>query len=76
MKRLHDTTLLVGDRVRYLPAYLDTTGQFTVTPGPEAPCHWGPRARGSVTVHERGRVQVLWDDGLETTVLTKYLERV
>ena len=76
MKRI-DTTILKGDRVRYKPDYLERTGQFVDTPGPEAPCSWGPRARGIVLDRDRRRLaHVRWEDGLVTTVLVQYLERV
>lgn len=64
----------VGDTVRYEAQFLRNTGQYT---GPDAPCHHGPWAFG--TVHHfvdelPNHVVILWDDNAITTVHKANLE--
>jgi hypothetical protein len=75
-----------GERVAFARDFLRNTGQFT---GADAPCSWGPFARGTVTTcrgfdgepiknpsGEPSLVAVLWDDGQETRALGNNLVAV
>lgn len=72
--RMRGSIFLVGDRVRFTAAFLRSTVQYT---GPEAPCSYGPFARGKVVSMSGSTdlVRVLWDDGYEKPVNRFNLER-
>ena len=72
-------TILKGDRVRLRDRFLESTGQFTDHDrGPDAPCHWGYNARGTVTFRANGSrlVDVEWDDGFRTKTLASHLTKI
>jgi len=74
-----DKTILRGDRVGHADRFLEDTGQFTKTDrGPDAPCHWGHNARGTVKHRANGSawVTVEWDDGVIRKHLAGNLKRV
>lgn len=70
-----------GDRVAYSRGFLRSTGQYT---GPEAPCSYGPFARGTVSIVHDDRerrpawecVAVHWDDGRDSNVNVNNLVKV
>lgn len=69
--------IVSGDRVMFAAEHLRNTAQYT---GDPAPTNWGPFARGQVTRvdpmnHKLDLIEVRWDNGQLTRVLSSNLER-
>jgi peroxiredoxin len=74
-ERMKGTAIVVGDRVRFTKAFLQSTVQYT---GPEAPCSHGPFAKGTVMevlpMVDTNICMVAWDGGDDYGVLAPNLE--